>query len=160
AVLDAAVTSMLRSNAVAAEVALGHGARAMTDVTGFGLLGHLRGMLEASGVDAVIEAAAVPVLDGLEELVTAGAVPGGTYRNLAWIREQLEGGDTTAATLAVLADPQTSGGLLFAAEPAAADSAVAALRAGGHVAAVVGHARQGRGVTHLASPRRRTVCTG
>ena len=137
-IVDAAVASMLRSNAEAARVALHHAARAATDVTGFGLLGHLRGLLDASGVGAAIDTAAVPVLPGIAGLVDAGHVPGGTTRNLAWVRERLDPGQASEAQLAVLADPQTSGGLLFGVAATDADDAVDALRRTGHTAAVVG----------------------
>jgi selenide,water dikinase len=149
ATVAAATASMVRTNAAGAEVALAHGATAMTDVTGFGLLGHLRGMLDVSGVDAVIAVPAVPVLDGVSELVAAGAVPGGTQRNLTWSREQLDHGRVDEATLAVLADPQTSGGLLFSVAVEAADAAVAALVAQGHQAAIIGRVTAGDGTTHL-----------
>ena len=149
AALAAAITSMVQTNASGAAVALAHGATAMTDVTGFGLLGHLRSMLDASGVDAEVDVAAVPVLGGVRELIAAGAVPGGTQRNLAWSREQLVHDGADDATLAILADPQTSGGLLFSVPARAAKAAVADLIAAGYRGAVVGHARQGSGTTHL-----------
>ena len=147
--LEAATMSMLQSNATGAAIALAHGTTAMTDVTGFGFLGHLRGMLDASGVDAEVDVESIPVIGGVGELIAAGAVPGGTRRNLAWSREQLvhEGLDDT--TLAILADPQTSGGLLFSVAATAADAAVADLIAAGYRAACVGHVRQGSGTTHL-----------
>jgi selenide,water dikinase len=148
-VMEAALDSMLRTNAAAATVALECDASAATDVTGFGLLGHLRSMLAASHVDAVIDVGAVPVLDGVTDLAAAGLVPGGTGRNLAWIDERLDRGGHPAAVLDVLADPQTSGGLLFATQPATAAEAVARLRDSGHDAAVVGRAEAGDGVTHL-----------
>jgi selenide,water dikinase len=144
-----AIASMLRTNAAGAAIAIAHGATAMTDVTGFGLLGHLRSLLDVSGVDAEVDVAAVPVLEGVADLVAAGAVPGGTQRNLDWSREQLVDGGVDAATLAVLADPQTSGGLLFSVAAAAADAAVADLSAAGHRAAVIGRVRPGSGTTHL-----------
>ena len=147
--VDAAVASMLRSNAEAAAVAVRLGATGATDVTGFGLLGHLRSMVEASQVDAEVNVTAVPVMAGVTELVAAGHVPGGTGRNLAWIRERLEG-TADDATLAVLADPQTSGGLLFGVDAGAAAEAVAALAATGHTAAIVGRVIAGSGRTQLA----------
>ncbi len=112
---DAAVVVMIRLNADAAEAARAAGASAVTDVTGFGLLGHLRNMLD--GIGAVVDPARVPLLDGAAELAAAGVVSGGTKRNLADAREftDLEGVDSTMATL--LADAQTNGGLLVAVEP-------------------------------------------
>ena len=149
ALVDAAVESMLRSNAEAAAVAVATGAHAMTDVTGFGLLGHLRGLCDESGVDVTVDVGAVPVLDGIDGPVADGAVPGGTQRNLAWVGESLDQGGVGDATLAVLADPQTSGGLLFALEPSRADDAVEQLRASGHTAAVIGAAASGLGRIRL-----------
>lgn len=148
-VIEAAIASMLRSNAQAAEVAQAAGAHAATDVTGFGLLGHLRSLLEASRVAAVIDVAAVPVLDGAADLVRGGFAPGGTGRNLAWVSELLDQGDCSDDQLRILADPQTSGGLLFAATPSAAEEAVAALVEAGHQAAVVGLVTEGTGATVL-----------
>ena len=147
--VDAAVASMLRSNAAAAQVAVAAGARAATDVTGFGLLGHLRSLIEGSAVDVAVDVAAVPVLAAAHDLVAAGHVSGGTRRNLAWAQDRLDAGDHTEATLAVLADPQTSGGLLFALPAADAQTAAAALRRDGHEAGVIGSAVAGRGRTLL-----------
>jgi selenide,water dikinase len=84
-------------------------------VTGFGLLGHLYKLARASGVSAVVDAAAVPYLDGARESLDAGFVPGGSRRNLDWVRPHLHAnvGDDE---LLLLADAQTSGGLLVAGE--------------------------------------------
>lgn len=145
AIVEAAVASMARLNAEAAEVALAAGAAGATDITGFGLLGHLRKMVEASGVDAILDPGAVPLLPGVRALAAAGLVPGGTARNLAWARERLDPGDTDELTVTLLADAQTSGGLLFGAAPDAARAAVDHLRATGHDAAVIGRAIRGDG---------------
>jgi selenide,water dikinase len=143
--VDAAVASMTRLNAAAAHAALRAGATGATDVTGFGLLGHLAKMAEASAVDVEVDAGAVPLLPGVTGLVAAGVVPGGTARNLAWVRPRLHlVGGADEASLVVLADAQTSGGLLFGAPEAAAQQAVESLRAGGHDASVIGRAT-GRG---------------
>ena len=144
-VVAAAVASMCRLNDEALARARGAGATGATDVTGFGLLGHLRSMTEASGVDAEIDAGAVPVLAGVPELVADGLAPGGTRRNMAWVAERLEVDGVDEATVTVLADSQTSGGLLFGAEPARAEEAAAALRASGHAAAVIGRVAEGTG---------------
>ena len=95
--------------------ALAAGVRAATDVTGFGLLGHLYKMARASGVSAVVDAAAVPYLDGAREAVRDGYVSGGTRRNLDWVRPHLRAG-VTEEELLLLADAQTSGGLLVVGE--------------------------------------------
>jgi selenide,water dikinase len=95
---------------------LAAGATCATDVTGFGLLGHLFRLVRASGISAVINSAAVPYLDGARAAVEAGFVSGGARRNLDWVRPHtdLDGVDHVSALL--LADPQTSGGLLVAGE--------------------------------------------
>lgn len=135
---DAAVASMTTLNDAAAAAARGAGATACTDVTGFGLLGHLGNLLRASGVAAVIDATAVPLLPDVGRLLRDGHVPGGTQRNLEYVRGEIRG-EADERTLTLFADAQTSGGLLFAAERRAADEAAAALRADGHAAAVIGH---------------------
>ena len=143
----AAIGSMLMSNARAAAVALESGAEGATDVTGFGLLGHLGSMARASGVDVMVVAQDVPVLPGASELAAADVLPGGTGRNLDHVRrEHLDASATEAATLALLCDPQTSGGLLFGvADQQRAAAAVASLREDGHAAAIIGRADQGSG---------------
>jgi len=139
ALADAAVASMVRLNAAARDAALAAGATGCTDVTGFGLLGHLQRMALESGVTVVVDVGAVPVLDEVRELLADGVVPGGSQRNLDHVRPSLDAGPHDDATALLLADAQTSGGLLFgAADRAAADEAVRALVASGHTAAVVG----------------------
>ncbi len=139
----AGMASMTRLNAAAAEAAHAAGARGATDVTGFGLLGHLRELVEASDVAAELDVAAVPILEGVAALAADGVMPGGSRRNLAWAGEILEPGDADATTQLLLADAQTSGGLLFGVSPPAAAQAVATLRASGHTAAVVGRVTAG-----------------
>lgn len=111
--LAAAIRSMSRPNAAAARAALDAGATGACDVTGFGLLGHLHKMARASGVTAVLDAAAVPVLAEARESIAAGFVSGGTRRNLAWVTPSLDA-DVSQDDLLLLADAQTSGGLLLA----------------------------------------------
>lgn len=136
--LDAAVASMTLPNEAAAAAALDAGATGATDVTGFGLLGHLGRMAMESTVVVEVEVAAVPLLPGARDLARAGTVPGGTHRNLAWAEERLDRGSTDEIDVLLLADAQTSGGLVFgAALPTAAD-AVARLRDEGHEAAMIG----------------------
>ncbi|MBX6767431.1 MAG: selenide, water dikinase SelD, partial [Actinomadura rubrobrunea] len=111
-----AVESMATLNADAARLALAAGARCATDVTGFGLLGHLFKLARASGVTAVIDAEAVPYLEGARESVRDGFVPGGTRRNLAWVSPHTDFGRIAEERRLLLADAQTSGGLLVAGE--------------------------------------------
>ena len=112
-----AIEVMTTLNRDAAHAALGSGARAATDVTGFGLLGHLYKLCRASGVGAVLERSAVPVIEGAREALRDGYVSGGTRRNLDWVRPQLScAADVTEDDLLLLADAQTSGGLLVVGE--------------------------------------------
>jgi selenide,water dikinase len=144
-ILDAAVATMIRLNAAAAEAAEATGARGATDVTGFGLLGHLHRMASESHVDVDLDAESVPLLPGARELAAAGLVPGGSRRNLEWVEPSLEAEGVDDVLVSLLADAQTSGGLVFGAEPAAAEQAVGTLRGSGHDAAVIGRARKGSG---------------
>ena len=112
--LRSAVELMTTPNDAAAEAMVEVGAEAATDVTGFGLLGHLQRMLAASGVGARIDASAVPVLPGILDLAMQDVVPGGTQRNHAYLRSTVQWGRLLPEQL-VLADAQTSGGLLIAA---------------------------------------------
>lgn len=112
-----AVDTMTRLNRDAAEAALAAGVRTATDVTGFGLLGHLYKMCRASGVGAVIDHNAVPVVEGALDALRDGFVSGGTHRNLDWVRPHLDpASNITANDLLLLADAQTSGGLLVGGE--------------------------------------------
>ncbi len=112
-----AVALMTELNRDASRAALDAGAKAATDVTGFGLLGHLFKLCRASRVGAVIESAAVPVLDGVRASLAEGYVSGGSRRNLDWVRPQLRPDSSiTEDDLLLLADAQTSGGLLVVGE--------------------------------------------
>lgn len=135
----AAVASMRRLNAAASRAAVAAGVRAGTDVTGFGLLGHLSEMLKASSVTATIDADSVPILDGAAALADAGHVPGGTKRNAHAVESHTDYGTTEPATRTLLADAQTSGGLLLAVDEADAHDLIATLLDGGDFAAVIGH---------------------
>ena len=101
---------------------------AATDVTGFGLLGHLRELCVGSGVGAVVAADAVPVIAGVRELLAADMVAGGTRRNHAFVAPEVDFGDLPESEQLLLCDAQTSGGLLLAVPARAADALVAALR--------------------------------
>jgi selenide,water dikinase len=111
-----AIAAMTALNRDAAVAALAAGARCATDVTGFGLLGHLFKLARASGVTAVVDAAAVPYLDGARAALRAGYVSGGTRRNLAWVAPHADFGGLGEEEQLLLADAQTSGGLLVAGE--------------------------------------------
>lgn len=113
---EEAIEVMATLNEAASRAALRQGIRCATDVTGFGLLGHLHKLARASGVTAVVDSAAVPLLDGARQAVREGFVSGGTRRNLDWVRPHAELSGVDADTALLLADAQTSGGLLLAGE--------------------------------------------
>ncbi len=115
-VFPQAVAAMTELNRAASEAALAAGVVCATDVTGFGLLGHLHKLARASGLTARVDAAAVPYLDGARDALTAGYVSGGTRRNLDWVRPHLAADGLAEEELLLLADAQTSGGLLVAGE--------------------------------------------
>jgi selenide,water dikinase len=116
-VFEQAVAVMTELNAAAADAAKAAGVKAATDVTGFGLLGHLFKMCRASGIGATIDAGAVPVLDGVRASLEERYVSGGTRRNLSWVRPHLQtDAGITKDDLLLLADAQTSGGLLIVGE--------------------------------------------
>jgi selenide,water dikinase len=110
-----AVDAMTTLNRDASRAALDAGLRCATDVTGFGLLGHLHKLARASGVTAVVDASAVPYLDGARKALADGYVSGGTRRNLDWVRPHLSA-SVDDDELLLLADAQTSGGLLVVGE--------------------------------------------
>ena len=127
--LQEAVASMATLNAGGARAMLACGAHAATDVTGFGLLGHLRNMLAASGVSAELDAAAVPVLPNAADLAKRGTIPGGTKRNRDALAEYVRfDAGVLEPTRVLLFDAQTSGGLLIAVPPDRADALIDALK--------------------------------
>jgi selenide,water dikinase len=145
AAVTAAVASMTLLNAGASQAALAAGVRAATDVTGFGLLGHLHRMLAASGAAARLSASAVPLLPEAAELAAAGFVSGGTRANTDRMRDVVTLDDTIPAEVAVLLhDAQTSGGLLLAVPPEKAAALASVLRAQGLPAALIGEVVAGQ----------------
>jgi len=154
-VITAAVASMTLLNAGASQAALQAGVRAATDVTGFGLLGHLHRMLAASKTAARLYASSVPLLPGAAELAAAGFVSGGTRANTERMRGHAVLHDILPAQIAVLLhDAQTSGGLLLAVEPAAAAALLGDLRAQGLPAAIIGEVTAGTsGQVHVEPTR-------
>jgi selenide, water dikinase len=145
ATLKAAVDSMTLLNASACAAALEADIHAATDVTGFGLLGHLHRMLAASGAAAEIYGDVVPILPGAAELAADGFISGGTRANIERLRDFTEVDQGLAEEVVVLLhDAQTSGGLLLAAPPAGADSLLADLRARDLTAATVGRVIEGQ----------------
>lgn len=135
----AAVEVMTALNDRAAGVMFSLGVSACTDITGFGLLGHLYEMLSASGVGGRIYLKDVPVLEQVRNLAEIGLIPGGAYRNLEYLEEWLRWDEEIDETdRLILADPQTSGGLLMAVSWKRADEAVSALRAVGVTGVKIG----------------------
>ena len=138
ALVEQATAIMATLNGPAAEAMLGVGAEAATDVTGFGLLGHLHSVARLSGISAEIWPEAVPVLDGVADLAAEGLVPGGTRRNASYYSPFVDFDSTVGeATRTVLFDAQTSGGLLIAVDPASEGALVEDLRRRGTPAAAV-----------------------
>jgi selenide,water dikinase len=112
--IQRAVETMTALNAIPAEVMVDVGVEAATDVTGYGLLGHLHEMLSGSGVAAEIDAPAISFLSGALEFAEAGVVPAGTRSNLAFVSPNVDWGELSDPERLALADAQTSGGLLIA----------------------------------------------
>ena len=135
------VTQLMATlNKSAKDAALAAGAHAATDVTGFGLLGHLRHLALGARTEARLWSRSVPVLDFVAPLVAAGGVPGGTKKNLAYVNAHCAWDDAISESeRLILADAQTSGGLLIAVPPERTDALVAELqRRQAPAAAVVG----------------------
>ena len=139
-VIDRAVEIMGQLNRKASEAMMHVGVNACVDITGFGLLGHLRLIAEGSEVRARVTVSEVPVIEGVAELLNMGIAPGGTHRNL----ESLDGvvdwhPDISDQTQILLADAQTSGGLLIAVAPEKTEALLTALNdVGVETRAVVG----------------------
>jgi len=145
--IDAALATMLTSNKTAAETLQRHGATACTDVTGFGLMGHLLEMLRASEVDAELSPTAVPALDGALELLGRGIASSLAPQNLTLSANVDSTGIAAGdARLQLLYDPQTAGGLLASVPAEAVDACIAALRSNGAArAACIGNIVPRRG---------------
>ena len=143
----AAIESMLALNRHASHLAREARAHAMTDVTGFGLLGHAREMAAASGVRIVIDAASVPELPGAALYALEGLITAGAGRNREGLAGHIEiAAGVAEATEHILFDAQTSGGLLIALPPAAAAAMVERLHADRLPGAIIGHVEAGAGV--------------
>ena len=113
--LHLAASWMMRLNAIGTQLATIDGVHALTDVTGFGLFGHLIEMCEGSDVHAELLMEDIPLLDSVMDYAEAGSIPGGTHRN--WKSYGHKVGEVSDAIKHILADPQTSGGLLIAVDP-------------------------------------------
>jgi selenide, water dikinase len=135
-IVEAAIETMLQSAADASAIFVRHAATACTDVTGFGLLGHLLEMLSASSADARLDPGSVPPLDGAIDIIAAGVTSSLHASNLSALAS-LDDADPTAPLAALLIDPQTAGGLLAGVPADRADACLAELRASGYRAACV-----------------------
>ena len=133
---DLAPESMMRLNRIGRELAAIEAVTAMTDVTGFGLGGHLLELCRGSRLRASIDVASLPLIESVAEYIAAGQMPGGTGRNFASYGAEL--GAMSEFARAVVCDPQTSGGLLVAVRPDAADEVAALLAAAGLHAEPIG----------------------
>jgi selenide,water dikinase len=147
AVIERAVQVMATLNKVAGEILAACGAvHALTDVTGFGLLGHGWEMAEGSRVRFRLEARAIPVQEGVRALAEADVVPGGSKANLEWVRPHVRfPEDMPPAERIVLADAQTNGGLLAAVAPERAAAVLDTLRGAGVEAARIGEVQPAEG---------------
>lgn len=146
--LARAVAVMGALNKAASEAMAETGANACVDVTGFGFLGHLRGMTRASGVSARVSLGAIPFIEGARALAESGVAPGGTHRNLQSLEGDVEwDGAITDVEKILLADAQTSGGLLISVSPDRTAALLAALKERGlDSVAVVGGVEAAKGV--------------
>jgi selenide, water dikinase len=148
--LQAAIASMLRLNRRAAELAADAGLHSATDITGFGLLGHLAELARNSGVGLELAAARVPLLPGALDYARQGIVPGGLGRNRGYLLSdgfvRFEGG-VDPALGQLLFDPQTSGGLLFALPPEAGGALAKRMVAAGEPCWEIGRVVVGAGIT-------------
>jgi selenide, water dikinase len=117
---DKMIQTMCTLNKIGTTLADIEGVHAMTDVTGFGLLGHLKEMAEGSGLSARLDTSNIPLFENIHKYIEAGAIPGGTHRNWESYRDTV--GEISDYWKNLLADPQTSGGLLLAVDPSSIQS--------------------------------------
>ena len=152
--VETAVETMATLNRAASEAMMEVAVNACTDVTGFGLMGHLTGMLRASGVGAEITASAAPVLPGVDQLLAQGVAPGGTHRNMAGVEECVDWDDAVNDNdRLLLCDAQTSGGLLISVPEAKLPQLLSALdQRGVETRAVVGRIHDGSPGTARVKP--------
>jgi selenide,water dikinase len=148
--MDQAIAVMTTLNDGAAAAALAHGATAATDVTGFGLIGHLKNIVDGSSVGARLDVSRLPLLNGVVELAAQGSVSGGTRRNLETIPVQW-GDDVSELEKLLCADAQTSGGLLIAIPENRVRGLIASLQSA-HTPAcrVIGEITNERGVIRVS----------
>jgi selenide,water dikinase len=146
--VDGAVRSMTTLNRTAAAILGEHkGVHSVTDVTGFGLMGHGREMAMGAGVTLEIDAERVPRLDGALDAIALGAIPAGLLANRDYaecVVSEAPSSKISDGVRTLMYDPQTSGGLLISVDAEFADELLAALRGAGLPAAAIGHVRSGK----------------
>jgi selenide,water dikinase len=153
ATIAGALTAMRQLNKAASEAMLAVGVNSATDVTGFGLVGHLLGMMNASGTTAHVRFSDVPLLPGTAELAERGVVPGGTRRNLdAADKEVRWHADLSIESRLILCDAQTSGGLLLSVAAEKTDTLLSELTSRGVMGVLVGDVVASTGSPIEASP--------
>lgn len=148
----AAVAVMSRLNASASRLAQAAGVHAMTDITGYSLIGHSQEMARASGADLVIDYSRLRWIDGALVYAEQEIFPGGMGNNERYFEQWTRfDGNFTDSQRGLLFDPQTSGGLLMAVAPERAQSLLDELRLAGDDAAIIGEARPGAGLIHVTA---------
>ena len=153
-VLEEGVRVMSTLNAAASRAMMKVGVNSATDVTGFGLVGHLRGMMAASGTTARVEFSRVPVIEGAWELLESGIAPGGTHRNLNGVGSQVDwDSEITENQRLLLCDAQTSGGLLISVAEERTEELLRELEAqGGEGSVVIGRVGEAKGYPIQVTP--------
>lgn len=139
AAVDEAVRWMLQLSAPVKDLMHEHEVHAVTDITGFGLLGHAYEMARASSVSLTLDAGRVPVLKGTEELADQGMLPGGIESNRRFVQDAVSWKGASTLQRQILLDPQTSGGLLISLPERAAEALAADLEAAGLMGKPIGH---------------------
>ncbi len=136
--INSSIELMAELNKSAAESAVGININACTDITGYGLLGHLLEMCQGSNVSVTVDFNSVPFIEGVFELAQDNIIPGGTKKNLAYVEENVDFADVfTDYQKCMLADAQTSGGLLFSVPINQSDKLISNLKQNGAMAHVV-----------------------
>ncbi len=145
--ISASIKSMTSLNKRGGEIMLLHGVHACTDVSGYGLSGHLLEMVGDENIQVIIEASSLPVLPGVREYAETGLIPAGLYRNRDFAGERCRIGQSVVQYLAdIFFDPQTSGGLLFSMAEGDAEKALKSLHSEGMAdARIIGRVRTGNG---------------
>ena len=153
-VLKTAVATMATLNKGASEAMMRVGVNACTDITGFGFMGHLKGLVRGSNAGAQVRVSAMPVLPGVWDLLENGAVPGGTFRNMSSVADSTDWGDSlTEEQRLLMCDAQTSGGLLISVPGAKLDQLISELETSGvETRAVVGEVTSGNPGRITVSP--------